>query len=198
MGMPGHHYDASAEVTLQGTVTEVKEVDCQMCGAGMGTHLVLKTEAESMEVLLGPKAFLNERGFTVAKGDKLEVTGAKTKIDDHDQLLAREVKKGDTVLTSYTSPPSSREMPEPPEGEGKSTPATGWHWWQPSSTNALLPLSGSPVSGKRNPAAECLPSQPVTIASDNRYMNKTGDFNHILPIFAKPLNRPAARHSAVR
>jgi hypothetical protein len=99
MGMAGRHYDTSAEVRLKGTVAEVKEVECEMCGSAMGTHLVLKTEAESMEVMLGPTAFLKKHNFAVANGDEIEVTGAKIKIDDQDELLAREVKKGEKTLT---------------------------------------------------------------------------------------------------
>jgi hypothetical protein len=97
--MPGHHYDASAEVTLKGAVTEVKEMDCDICGHQMGTHLVLKTEAESMEVMLGPASFLKKQDFAIAKGDEVEVIGAKIKMGGQDQLLAREVKKGDKTLT---------------------------------------------------------------------------------------------------
>jgi hypothetical protein len=96
--MPGHHYDPSTEVTLQGIVTEVKEVECDTCGSGMGTHLVLKTGSESLEVMLGPTAFLNKHDFTFAKGEQIEVTGAKSKIDGQDALLAREVKKGEKTL----------------------------------------------------------------------------------------------------
>jgi hypothetical protein len=99
MNMPGHHYDASAEVTLKGNVTEVKEVECEICGSAMGTHLVLKTEAESIEVMLGPTAFLKKHDFEFAKGAEIEVIGAKIKMDGQDELLAREVKKGEKTLT---------------------------------------------------------------------------------------------------
>jgi hypothetical protein len=99
MGMAGHHYDTSAEVTLKGTVTEVKEVECDMCGSAMGTHLVLKTDTESIEVMLGPTAFLKKHDFAIAKEDAIEVTGAKIKMGDQDELLAREVKKGEKTLT---------------------------------------------------------------------------------------------------
>lgn len=99
MGMMGHHYDAAAEVTLHGTITEVKKVQCEGCGYMAGTHLMLKTAAESMEVMLGPTTFLNNKDFALTKGDEIEVTGAKIKIDDQYQLLAREVKKGEHTLT---------------------------------------------------------------------------------------------------
>ena len=98
-GMIGHHYDAAAEVTLKGTVTEVKEVECDMCGSAMGTHLVLQTDTESMEVMLGPTAFLKRHDFAIANGDAVSITGAKIKVGDQDQLLAREVKKGEQTLT---------------------------------------------------------------------------------------------------
>lgn len=98
MGAECHRYDAAAEVTLKGTVDEVKEVECDTCGM-TGTHLMLKTAADSMEVMLGPTAFLKERGITLAQGDEIEVTGAKIKTDGKQELLAREVKKGNETFT---------------------------------------------------------------------------------------------------
>ena len=95
---PMSRYDASAEVTLKGTVTEVKTAECDMC-PHTGTHLMLKTGDKSMEVMLGPTAFLKEHDFTFAKDDEVEVTGAKVKMGDEDQLLARKVKKGEKTLT---------------------------------------------------------------------------------------------------
>jgi hypothetical protein len=37
--------------------------------------------------------------MTFAKGDNIEVTGAKVKYEGADAVLAREVKKGDKTLT---------------------------------------------------------------------------------------------------
>jgi hypothetical protein len=60
---------------------------------------MLKTDKETLEVHLGPTAFLEKEKFTFAKGDQIDVTGSKVKIGATDALLAREVKKGDKTLT---------------------------------------------------------------------------------------------------
>lgn len=91
-------YDPATEATIKGTIVEVKEIANQR-GAGMGLHLLLKTEQGVMEVHLGPKTFVEKQSFTFAKGDSLEVIGSKVKNADADALIAREVKKGGQILT---------------------------------------------------------------------------------------------------
>ena len=54
---------------------------------------------ETLEVRLGPTTFLEKEKFTFAKGDQIEVTGSKVKIEGADALIAREVKKGGKTLT---------------------------------------------------------------------------------------------------
>jgi DNA/RNA endonuclease YhcR with UshA esterase domain len=90
-------YNPSTEVTVKGTVGEVKEVTGRRGWAG--THLTLKTENETLDVHLGPASFLAEKKFKLAKGDQIEVTGSKIKYEGADALLAREVKKGNQTLT---------------------------------------------------------------------------------------------------
>jgi hypothetical protein len=64
-----------------------------------GTHLVVQAEGETLEVHLGPSRFLAGQEFSFEAGDAIEVTGSKVKRGEGEALLAREVKKGDTVLT---------------------------------------------------------------------------------------------------
>lgn len=64
-----------------------------------GTHLVLNTNKESLIVLVGPSSFLTEKSFSFAKGEQIEVTGSKIKYGGSDAIIAREIKKGDQVLT---------------------------------------------------------------------------------------------------
>jgi hypothetical protein len=94
----GRMYDPATETTVKGTVEEVKQIPGQRGGAS-GTHLIVKTDKETLEVHLGPTAFLEKEKFTFAKGDQIQVTGSKVKIGGADALLAREVKKGDKALT---------------------------------------------------------------------------------------------------
>ena len=96
---PGRHrtYNPATETTVKGTVDEVKTVAGR--GAGAGIHLVLKTESETLDVHLGPAAYLQKQNFELTKGDQVEVTGSKVQFQGHHAIIAREVKKGDKVLT---------------------------------------------------------------------------------------------------
>jgi hypothetical protein len=104
-GMDGQMpmYDTKTETTLKGTVEETKTVSGMMRGRGpmdmQGTHLMLKTDKETIEVHLGPSAFLAEKKVEIAKGDAVEVTGSRVKIGESDALLAREIRKGETSWT---------------------------------------------------------------------------------------------------
>jgi hypothetical protein len=91
------HYNPATEVTLSGTVDEVKHMT-QGKGQG-GLHLILNTQPGPMEVILGPAGFVSSRNFTFAKGDALTVTGSKMTMNATEVLVAREVKRGDEVLT---------------------------------------------------------------------------------------------------
>jgi DNA/RNA endonuclease YhcR with UshA esterase domain len=91
-------YEPSAEVTVKGTVKDIKQYQSGR-GWRTGQHMTLTTEAGDLDVHLGPSDFWKKNGFALTKGDALEVTGSKTKVDNTDVLLAREVKKGDKAVT---------------------------------------------------------------------------------------------------
>jgi len=65
----------------------------------MGTHLVLKTGADTTQVILGPTGYIASKGFTVAKGDTVEVTGSKLTRNETNYIIARQVVKGGKTLT---------------------------------------------------------------------------------------------------
>jgi hypothetical protein len=108
-------YDATTETTLKGTVEEVKTVSGMMGGGGrmgpggrmgaqgmgmmQGTHVMLKTDAETIDVHLGPSAYLKDQQIEIAKGDALEIIGSRVKIGESDAFLARELRKGQTSWT---------------------------------------------------------------------------------------------------
>jgi hypothetical protein len=95
-------YDAKTETTIQGTVDSVETVTGRG-GRGRhalgGTHLVLKSEKEALEVHVGPTAYLTEKGITLAKGDTLEILGSRVTVDNETFLIAKRIKKGDTTWT---------------------------------------------------------------------------------------------------
>ncbi len=90
-------YDASTETRVKGVVQEMKLVP--PTGAKSFAYLTLKSGADTIEVLLCPKSFLDDMGASFKPGDEVEVTGSKVKQDGADVTLAREVVKGDDRLT---------------------------------------------------------------------------------------------------
>jgi len=89
-------YDPSRETTITGTVQDVQQAQR---GRMTGTHIMVKTETEIVDVRLGPSYFISDHGFTFAKGDRVEVVGAKTKVNDVEFLIAKEVTKDGKKLT---------------------------------------------------------------------------------------------------
>jgi hypothetical protein len=82
-------------VTVRGTVQEVKQVTG---GMGMrnvtGTHAVLRTDQETIEIHLGPSTFIAGQKLVLRNGDDIEVIGSRVTVAGADAILAREVRKG--------------------------------------------------------------------------------------------------------
>jgi hypothetical protein len=96
-------YDVSTEATVTGTVESVDQITGPGGGRGRrglgGTQITLKTSAETLDVHLGPTAFLNEKKVAIARGDTLVVVGSRVAVDGERVFIAKEVKKGDGVWT---------------------------------------------------------------------------------------------------
>lgn len=101
MGRGGHHrggrmFDPKAVTTVQGQIEEVKT---NLMPRGEGVHLTLAVGSEKLEVVVGPKFFLDDQKLKLAKGDKVEVKGSRTTWGDTPVLVAQEIRKGSEVLT---------------------------------------------------------------------------------------------------
>ena len=90
-------YDVKTEATLTGTIEDVQQQPCM--GRRNGTHLTLKTQSETAEVCVGPATYVQEKGFSFAKGEQVEVIGSRVKFSGRDVVVARQVTKGNQVLT---------------------------------------------------------------------------------------------------
>lgn len=91
------NYDPQTEVTLQVTVTKITTVEGP--GAHSGSHLLVKSGLETLDVALGPQWFLADKKYVFAVGDVITVTGARVKRANRDAIVAREVKKGEQSMT---------------------------------------------------------------------------------------------------
>jgi hypothetical protein len=90
-------YDPKTEVTLQVTVTRITTVEGP--GAHSGSHLLVKSPLETIEVVLGPQWYLADKKYVFAVGDVITVTGARFKRANSDAIMAREIKKGEETMT---------------------------------------------------------------------------------------------------
>jgi hypothetical protein len=90
-------YDPKTEMTVNGAIEDVQQLPCR--SRRYGTHLLVKTDSETVEVCTGPAAYIQKSGFTFAKGDTIEVIGSKVKFNDKDYLVARQITKDNKTLT---------------------------------------------------------------------------------------------------
>lgn len=92
-----HIYDPKTEVTVKGSVEEVMQYPGK--GSSTGTHLMLKASEGALDVHVGPSWFLSQQKIEFAKGNEIEVTGSKVKVNGKDSVIAREIKKDEKVIT---------------------------------------------------------------------------------------------------
>lgn len=90
-------YDASKEVTLNGTVSSVLTKPSP--GMIMGSHLLLETTSGPVDASLGTFGLLGKSALSVAPGQQVEVTGVMTTIKNKQVFLARTVKVGGQAYT---------------------------------------------------------------------------------------------------
>ena len=87
------NYSVAAEMTVKGTVEDVKP------GPGQGTHVMLKTSDATLELALGPTRYQTQKKYKLAKGDQIDVIGAKSQVSGREVLVVREIKKGSETMT---------------------------------------------------------------------------------------------------
>jgi hypothetical protein len=98
----GQSYSSATEATVAGTVDEVTTVPAPRGGMN-GLHLILHTPAGPAEVHVCPAWYVSSRNVTFAKGDAVTVVGSKITMTDREVLVAREIAKGQQVLTLRTA-----------------------------------------------------------------------------------------------
>ena len=92
-GQGAANYSVAAEMTVKGTVVDLKP------GPQQGIHVMLKTSDATLELALGPSWYQTEKKYVIAKGDQIDVIGAKSQVEGRDVLLVREIKKGSETMT---------------------------------------------------------------------------------------------------
>jgi hypothetical protein len=95
IGMP--MYDPKTELTLSGSIEEVQQTPCM--GKRTGVHLLLKTQSEAVDVCVGPAGYIQQNGFSFAKGDIIELIGSKVNFNGRGLVVARQITKEKQTLT---------------------------------------------------------------------------------------------------
>jgi hypothetical protein len=90
----GMQYDPQTVETVSGEVIQVQI----MGGRAQGVHLRVKTDKETLVVMLGPSSFLEQQKMAFAVGDKVEIKGSRVQHPQQAMLIAGEVKKGGQAL----------------------------------------------------------------------------------------------------
>jgi hypothetical protein len=88
-------YDLQTEAKMKGVVEELK---LPPKGSEIA-YLLVKDGADTLDVYLCPKSFLDDMGVSFSKGAGIALIGSKVKDNGADLILAREVVNGnDTVV----------------------------------------------------------------------------------------------------
>jgi hypothetical protein len=91
---PAPEYDSTVEVTVRGEVQQIHE--SKVATDHPGLHILLKTEAETVEVHTCPVPFLREVEFTIEVGNRVTVVGSRPA--GGPVIVAREIRKGQESL----------------------------------------------------------------------------------------------------
>lgn len=89
-------YDPHTEAKMKVVVEELKLPP--KGSEKEAAHLLVKNGADTVDVYLCPKSFLEDMGVSYSKGDEIALTGSKVKQGEADFILAREVVKGADTL----------------------------------------------------------------------------------------------------
>lgn len=90
-------YRAENVIMISVTVVNIKKV-VPMKGMCSGIALNLKTQEKVMQVHLGPTWYIERLEYGIAVGDKLEIKGAQTVLNNRPALIAAEVRNGKRFL----------------------------------------------------------------------------------------------------
>ena len=90
-------YNVSAVETVSGVITQIDRTTSWRPGQP-GVHLLVKTDKETLWVLVGPAWHLERRKIDFKVGDRLTVTGSRATFNDEPALLAGKIVMGDRTL----------------------------------------------------------------------------------------------------
>ena len=98
-GMAGERmYNPQTVETISGVVVSVGKSG-GMKGMSQGVHAVVKTDAETISVHLGPAWFIDNQESKISPNDRVEVRGSRITFEGKPAIIAAEVTKDGQTLT---------------------------------------------------------------------------------------------------
>ena len=98
MGSQYHRmFDLKTVETLSGEVAGIEKIT-PLKGMSYGIHMTVKTDKETIPVMLGPSWYIEKLDQKIQKGDALEVKGSRVTYQGNPAIIAAEVKKGESTL----------------------------------------------------------------------------------------------------
>jgi hypothetical protein len=101
-GGQGLHYgmmwDAKTVETVSGEVVAVDRYNAGRGGRSYGLRLTLKTDKETLPVILGPSWYVEQQHVTIAPKDRVEIKGSRIALQGRPALIAAEVNLGGKIL----------------------------------------------------------------------------------------------------
>ena len=91
-------YNPANETIMKGVVQQATEFTCPVSEGEVGDHLMLKTSEGLVEIHLGPARIMRSQQVKFSPGDQIEVVGAKLRVRGNDDLIAREITRGNETL----------------------------------------------------------------------------------------------------
>lgn len=96
MKNPPPVYDPATEINTIVAIVDVRKVPKEDILDGI--HLTVKSKNDSFDVYLGPVDFVKLFDVAFKKGDEIELTGSRVRVQGEDLVLAREVRFGHVTL----------------------------------------------------------------------------------------------------
>jgi hypothetical protein len=88
-------YDVTRETTLQGTVVSYTEDSSR---PPIGARVTVQTAAGTVDVHLGPAAYLRSNHFALSAGDSVRFVGVRIPVNEGNVFLARIAQRGKQAL----------------------------------------------------------------------------------------------------
>lgn len=91
-------FDDTSRIKITGVVDNIEQRSLGGTCKAPGVFVIVKVNAQSFALQVGPKWFVDELAWTFNKGDKLEITGWKIGKQDSNEVLVRKITRGEWSL----------------------------------------------------------------------------------------------------